>query len=134
MTTSNENIEVAKLQKQIAESLGLSLDNLVFNFENGTETITLELITINPVHEQTFLLHKTKALTKVEALQKMNEYVIENYKRENSYTVQWVKVGEDDLHTSYFRAQNIYEALDKFYYGRDLSNYNVFSVTLNPVA
>jgi len=134
MTSSNENIEIAKLQKEIASSLGMQLDNLVFNFENSSETSVLELITINPIHEQTFLLHKIKGVSKVEALQKMSNYVKDHYKQENSYTVQWVKVGSDDLHTSYFRGKNIYEALDKFYYGRDISNYNVFSVTLNPVA
>lgn len=65
---------------------------------------------------------------------KMLEYV-KNYKeKENSYTIQWVARDEHELHTSYFRAGNILEALEKLYYGRDRNTITVFSVVLNPVS
>lgn len=131
---SQENIEVARLQGEITQFLGLPQENLLFNYKDGTETVTLELVTINPIHEQSFLLHKIKAITKTEALSKMKEYLFEHYKNENSYTLQWIELGENELHTSYFRGKNIYDILDKFYYGREINSYKIFSITLNPVA
>ena len=64
----------------------------------------------------------------------MLEYIDEHYHQENSLTIQWIKIGENKLHTSYFRAKNMYEALDKFYYGRDMGQYKIFSIVLNPVS
>jgi hypothetical protein len=64
----------------------------------------------------------------------MLEYISEHYSTESSMTIQWVKIGDNKLHTSYFRAKNMYEALDKFYYERDMNQYKIFSITLNPVS
>ncbi len=132
--TTDINIEVARLQKEIVECLGLPTENILFNYSNGAETTSLDLVTVNPIHEQAFLLHKAKGLDKLEALKKMRDYIVEHYKEENSYTLQWLKVGETELHTSYFRGRNVYDILDKFYYGREVNSYKIFSITLNPVA
>jgi hypothetical protein len=60
---------------------------------------------------------------------------VQSYKaKENSYTIQWVADGAQELNTSYFRAGNILEALEKLYYGRDRNTLTVFSVVLNPVS
>jgi len=133
--SNNNNIEIARIQKSIAEILGMPQENLVFNYIEKQETVTLELITINPIHEQSFLLHTLKGLDKIEALTKMQEYVEQKYEAESSYTIQWMdKEGDGALHTSYFRGHNIYEILDKFYYGREQNSYKIFSINLNPVA
>ena len=132
--TKDVNVNIAKLQKDIAERLGLESENVIFDFTNMESVVKLDLITINPRHEQSFLYHTEKGIDKLETLKKMLEYVMINNEDENHYTVQWIKNGETNLHTSYFRAKNIYEALDKFYYNRELNTYVVFSITLNPVA
>jgi len=133
--SNNNNIEIARIQKSIAETLGMPQENLVFNYIEKQETVTLELITINPIHEQSFLLHTLKGLDKIEALTKMQEYVEQKYEAESSYTIQWMdKEGDGALHTSYFRGHNIYDILDKFYYGREQNSYKIFSINLNPVA
>jgi hypothetical protein len=67
-------------------------------------------------------------------MQKMLDYVKINFKKEDSYTLQWSKVGDQSLHTSYFRAKNIYEILDKFYFERDLNSYRIYSISLNPIS
>ncbi|WP_375417821.1 hypothetical protein [uncultured Hymenobacter sp.] len=51
---------------------------------------------------------------------------------DSACTVQWRARGERELQTSYFRAHNVYEALDKLFSGRDQSTLTVFSVVLNP--
>lgn len=131
---SDINIDIARLQKDIATQLGLQAEHVIFDFSQNDGIIKLDLITINPRHEQSFLYHTSKGLDKKEALLKMLEYISSTQKTENTYTLQWRKVGDAELHTSYFRARNMYEALDKFFYNRELNSFNIFSVTLNPVA
>lgn len=130
----DNNVEIARLQSEIATYLGLSQDHLIFSFKQKDNVIRLDLITINPKHDQSFLFNTTKAVDKIEALKKMMDYIKVHYKTEETYTIQWIKVGEDTLHTSYFRAKNIYDVLDKFYYERDLNSYRIYSVALNPIS
>ena len=69
-----------------------------------------------------------------DALKKMLDYVKRNYKDENSYTIQWTSINSNELHTSYFRAKNMYQALDKLYYGRDINTISVYIIKLNPIS
>jgi hypothetical protein len=70
---------------------------------------------------------------KLDALRNMLDYVHSYKERTSSYTVQWSAKGENTLQTSYFRAKNVLEALDKLFYDRDPNSITVFSVTLNPI-
>jgi predicted enzyme involved in methoxymalonyl-ACP biosynthesis len=133
MKSSDPNIEMARLQREISRKLELPLDNLIFDYTAEGDAIRLELITINPKHDQSFLFHAVVAADKLTALSELLEYVAQTFRKEQSYTVQWArKAGE--LHTSYFRARDMYEVLDKFYHGRVKEDYLVFNITLNPIA
>lgn len=122
------------LQQKVAAHLGLDPSQLVFSYKQIEGILQLDLITFNPLHNQSFLFHSTRAIDKNEALHKMLEYVQKHFQKEATYTLQWVKIGEDQLHTSYFRAKNIYEVLDKFFYDRDINSYKIYSVSLNPMS
>ncbi|GAB4331236.1 MAG: hypothetical protein OHK0038_05950 [Flammeovirgaceae bacterium] len=127
------HVEVARLQKQIETHLGVE-GSLIFDFQQEDKRVKLNLITINTRHNQSFLFHSVYGIDRIDALNKMLEYV-KNYKdSENSYTIQWRIKGDKELQTSYFRAKNMYEALDKLYYNRDLNTIVVYSVVMNPVA
>ncbi|GAA0194535.1 hypothetical protein GCM10009122_58060 [Fulvivirga kasyanovii] len=133
-TSSDIHVEAARIQEEIKSHLGLRSSDLMFEYGNTDGKIKLDLITINPRHNQSFLFHSVMGFDKVDALNKMLDYV-ENYKeKENSYTIQWIAKGNKELNTSYFRASSVYDALDKLYYGRDSNTITVFSVVLNPVA
>ncbi|WP_254153111.1 hypothetical protein [Chryseosolibacter indicus] len=133
-TISEMHVEAARIQQEIKDHLGLRTSDLVFEYSNVDGKVKLDLITINPRHNQAFLFHTVTATDKVDALKKMLEYV-QNYKeKENSYTIQWVAKNETELHTSYFKAGNIMDALQKLYYGRDMNTITVFSVVLNPIS
>ncbi len=133
-TASDLHVEAARIQQQIKDYLGLRTSDLMFEYGIIDGKTKLDLITINPRHNQSFLFHSETGADKVDALKKMWDYV-QNYKeKENSYTIQWVTKSDRELHTSYFRATNILEALEKLYYGRDRNTITVFSVVLNPVA
>ncbi|MBL7962514.1 MAG: hypothetical protein JNM31_01600 [Flavobacteriales bacterium] len=132
--TRDRNLEIARLQKEIGDHIGIGADSLVFNFEDTPEKrVKLHLITINPRHNQSFLFHATEGTDRLDALREMLEYVRTYKERTSSYTVQWSARGENVLNTSYFRAKNVLEALDKLFYDRDPNSITVFSVILNPI-
>ncbi len=133
-TSSDAHVEAARIQQQIKDYLGLRTSDLIFEYSIHEGKTKLDLITINPRHNQSFLFHSETGSDKVDGLRKMWAYV-QNYKeKENSYTIQWVTKSDSELHTSYFRASNILDVLEKLYYGRDRNTITVFSVVLNPVS
>ena len=128
------HVEAARIQQEIKDYLGLRTSDLVFEYSNVDGKVRLDLITINPRHNQAFLFHNEQGADKVDALKKMLNYVQKYKEKENSYTIQWVAKGDTELHTSYFKASNILNALQKLYYGRDMNTITVFSVVLNPIS
>lgn len=132
--SNNADFHVACAQHQqlIESHLGMT-GNLIYDFSNEEHKTKLNLITVNPRHNQSFLFHSIIGVDKLDALKKMLEYVKSRFEQDNSYTIQWRVSGEQELHTSYFRAKNMYEALDKLYYNRDMNTITVYSLKLNPV-
>lgn len=128
------HVEAARIQQEIKDYLGLRTSDIVFEYSLNEGKTKLDLITINPRHNQAFLFHSEVALDKIEVLKKMLNYVQSYKEKENSYTIQWVAKGGKELHTSYFKAGNIMDALQKLYYGRDMNTITVFSVVLNPIS
>ena len=128
----DQNAEVARLQLEIQQYLGLETAQLLFEYREFNGHVRLDLITVNPRHQQSFLLRYEEGLDKIECLRKVIDYVRNFRDNESSFTVQWRALAEREVQTSHFRAHNIYEALDKLYFGRDLNTLTVFSVVLNP--
>ncbi len=133
-SNSDAHVEAARIQQQIKDYLGLRSSDLIFEYSLLDGKTKLDLITLNPRHNQSFLFRSETGADKVDALKKMWDYVQSYKEKENSYTIQWVANTERELHTSYFRASNILDALEKLYYGRDRNTITVFSVVLNPVS
>jgi len=126
--------DAARVQNEIKTHLGLKSSELIFEYttrEGGK--VKLDLITVNPRHNQSFLFRTEVGLDKVDALVKMLDYVKSYRDKEYSYTVQWISKEMRELQTSYFRAKNMYDALDKLYYGRDINTITVYSCVLNPI-
>lgn len=128
------HVEAARIQQEIQNHLGLRSSDLVFEYSSIEGKVKLDLITVNPRHNQAFLFHSETGTDKIEALKKMLVYVQSYKEKENSYTIQWVVKGGKELHTSYFKAANVMDALQKLYYGRDMNTITVFSVVLNPIS
>lgn len=128
------HVEAARIQNEITKFLGLKSSELVFEFTSLDGKTKLDLITINPRHNQSFLFKTITGFDKTDVLNKMLDYVKTHKEKENSYTIQWTAKGLTELQTSYFRAKNMYDAMDKLYYGRDINNITVFSIVLNPIA
>lgn len=125
---------IITLEKKVKEYFESESTEVIIEFQEKNGKMKLNLITINPKHDQSFLFHSTLGIDKVDAMVKMWDYVKDYKAKENSYTIQWKVMGMKELQTSYFSAKNIYEALDKLNYGRDMSTLMVFSIVLNPVS
>jgi hypothetical protein len=135
MSGDRKNLEIARIQKEIENYLSLRSTQMIFDFQDGNNKgLRLDVITVNPRHNQSFLFHTTYGYDKIDALKQMLDYVKEHREKKNSYTIQWSLKGDNELHTSYFRAKDITEAIDKLHYGRDPNNMTVFSVVLNPLS
>lgn len=133
--TRDRNLEMARLQQEVGAYIGMGPDSLVFNYDEQVgNRVKLFLITLNPKHNQSFLFHATEGSDKLDALRTMLDYVRTYKERTSSYTIQWSTRGDNALQTSYFRAKNILEALDKLFYDRDPNSITVFSVMLNPIS
>ncbi|OGX84371.1 hypothetical protein BEN47_03140 [Hymenobacter lapidarius] len=127
-----DEFEVARLEREIQQYLGLEAAQLRFEFRELEGQTRLDLVTLNPRHHQSFLFRFETGRDEADCLQQMLDYVKRLRDTESSYTLQWRTRGDKELQTSYFRAHNAYEALDKLYFGRDLNAITVFSVVLNP--
>ena len=79
MLQKDQHVEIARLQGDIAGLLGIPQENIVFNFKQRNETVRLDMVTINPKHEQSFLFHSTDGTDKTDALRKMVEYIQDRY-------------------------------------------------------
>jgi len=122
------------LEKEIVDYLGMQHSTLNFEYKKIAGKIHLNLVTVNPRHHQSFLFHSTIGIDKTDALSKMLTYIKKVRDKENTYTVQWMARNDKEFHTSYFRAKNMYEALDKLYFGRDINTITIYSLKLNPIS
>ena len=89
-TLSDMHVEAARVQQEIKNHLGLRTSDMVFEYTTTDGKVKLDLITINPRHNQAFLFHSETGADKVDALRKMLNYVQSSKEKENSYTIQWV--------------------------------------------
>lgn len=123
-----------EIKNKIAQSLNIGLDQMVFDYHQMPDYVDLDLFTINKVHKQQFFFHSSEGRDRIEALELMLKYAKNKLFIEDSFTIQWKVKGETEIHQSYFRAINMMDALDKFYFGRSISSIVIYSIVLNPIA
>jgi hypothetical protein len=126
--------ELRAIEQNIAEFLQMDLDRLEFGYYKDGEKSVLNLVTISERHNQKFLFHRATGFGEMDVAMKMLDYVKNHRRIKNSYTIQWSLADEHELHTSYFRGKDIYDVLDKFYFGKDINSTIIFHLSLNPVA
>ncbi|MBM78132.1 MAG: hypothetical protein CL846_06590 [Crocinitomicaceae bacterium] len=131
---NNITTRVEEIQGKISQSLGLSNNQVVFEFNKMPNYVDLDLFTINAIHKQQFFFHSTEGRDEIEALELMLKYVKNQLIIDDSFTIQWKLKGSTEIHQSHFRAKNMMDALDKFYFGRSVSSITIYSIVLNPLA
>jgi hypothetical protein len=69
-TSSEMHVEAARIQQEVKNYLGLRTSDLVFEYSTQDGKIKLDLITINPRHNQAFLFHSETGTDKLDAFVK----------------------------------------------------------------
>nr|MDQ3073101.1 hypothetical protein [Bacteroidota bacterium] len=59
MTQGDTHVELARIQKEIQDALALDSQSLVFEYRETEGNTRLDLVTVNPKHNQSFLFHWT---------------------------------------------------------------------------
>jgi hypothetical protein len=131
---ANIKDRVSQIENKIASTLSIGSNQLIFEYHEMPDYVDLDLFTVNEVHKQQFFFHSTEGRDKIEALELMLKYSSNKLFIEDSFTIQWKIKGDTEIHQSYFRAINMMDALDKFYFGRSISSIVIYSIVLNPIA
>lgn len=131
---ANVKDRVSQIENKIASTLSIGSNQLIFEYHEMPDYVDLDLFTVNEVHKQQFFFHSTEGRDKIEALELMLKYASNKLFIEDSFTIQWKIKGDTEIHQSHFRAINMMDALDKFYFGRSISSIVIYSIVLNPIA
>lgn len=109
--------------------------NLVPDAETSNLIIKLDLITINREHNQKFLFHSVKGNNKISILDEMISYIAEYKKNQESYEIQWLDAKNNTkVELSWFRGNDIFDILQKFYYDKEKSRFKILKIKLMPEA
>jgi hypothetical protein len=132
--------EKIKLESQIQKILW-SDNEVTSHFDyrvhmnSKNNTIELNLLTYNSVHEEYMLLHRILGKSSIDCLEKMIDYLKNVTPRQTyySYTITWNKIGEKgEPHVSYFRGKTENDVKNKFLHERKESDYD-FTIKMNPL-
>ena len=108
--------------------------------ESANPLVSLTVITRNPKHHEIFTLFSTqKYSSPIDCLDEVIEYLTKLQTKPNdffSYKVIWYKksVSPNELQTSYFYVTNMKELIDKFYEHKDVNEFIIYSISLNPLS
>ena len=109
--------------------------NLVPDTETSSLIIKLDLITLNREHNQKFLFHSIKGNNKISILEEMISYIAEYKKNQESYEIQWLDAKNNTkVELSWFRGNDIFDVLQKFYYDKEKSRFKILKIKLMPEA
>ncbi|MDZ7848191.1 MAG: hypothetical protein U5L96_16370 [Owenweeksia sp.] len=75
MTADKQNLEISKKQKEIESFLSLGSTDVIFDYQEAGGQMRLDVITINPRHNQSFLFHSSEGYNKLDVLNHMLQYV-----------------------------------------------------------
>jgi len=107
-------------------------------FVDEEDLYSVSAYTYNSLTKETFLLKKVLAKQSYKiCLEDILDYVINSKVTVNSYTVEWslLKNGRmGPYNTSYFYCKNTVEVNDKFFHNKNVDDYVIHLIKLNPIA
>ena len=132
-----KEIELENQIRQLLDETQIYFDyNLVnFNEQGEVPMLRLDLITINREHNHKFLFHSVTGSSKVALLKEMLRYIDEYNRQQETYQIEWTHLKDlDKLQDSWFRGNDIFDVLNKFYYGKEKSQFKIFKIKLMPMS
>lgn len=132
-----KEMEMEKEIRQLLDDTQIYFDyNLVnFNEQGEMPILKLDLITINREHNHKFLFHSLTGNSKVALLREMIRYIDEYKRQQENYQIDWTNLKEPNkMQSSWFRGNDIFDVLNKFYYGKEKSQFKLFKIELMPMS
>ncbi len=133
-------LQEINLENQVRELLDetqIYFDYNIVNTGSNSQapTIKLDLITINQEHNHKFLFHSCMGNNKINILEEMIAYINEYKKHQETYAIEWMENKKgDEVQTSWFRGNDIFDVLNKFFYNKEKSQFKIFKIKLMPSA
>ncbi len=94
---------------------------------------TVSAYTINENNKEVFLLKTVRTQSRELALEEILDYV-KSQKGLSSFTVIWAKAGTSNMETSYFYCHDVTDVIKKFFSKKEVADYVVYEIKLNPIA
>ena len=130
----NQEIQLEYLiQTIIFKDNGCAVHFEYINHINGSpHKYIVSLHTINSKTEEMFLLKTSNVQqTKEICLIELRDY-LKSIKAMDSFTIIWAKKTESGIkQTSYFYCYDIMDALNKFFYNKNVSEYIIYEIKIN---
>lgn len=106
---------------------------------NGGYNMRAEVksFTHNSQTGETFLLKVVSADTHIQCLIKILEYLEHTKKNMNTFTVNWSRIENGvvgSYNTSYFYCHDVIEVVNKFFTGKNVRDYIIYDMKLNPIS
>jgi len=111
-----------------------NLANIQFEYKMRA---TVSAFTLNSVTKETFLLKEVTGTDHLECFNKILDYVEHTKESMDTYTVHWSKKENGRLgsyNTSYFYCHHILEVMEKFFANKNVKDYVIYDVKLNPLS
>lgn len=137
------NKRIFKIESQISEAI--KSDNGRYVHFEYTKEVTNEFgqitspckvsaWTYNDTDGESFLLKSSEGNDYEECLLNIFDWLEKNKKNKDPYTVTWRKIGVTGMNTSYFYCKDIVEVVQKFFHGKEISEYQIFKIELMPLS
>ena len=110
-----------------------------FHFEvtEGTEQLSLHLMSYNPQHKKKFLFHSEAGIDEIDAYNRMLLFVQElpDSKDNKNYEILWSDSSKGNQRVvSYFFGKSEFDALYKLYYDNNKDNVTFLEMRLVPLS
>ena len=125
----------SKIQRLLQHDNGVTSHfDYHIHMNSKKNTIELNLLTFNPVHDEYMLLNSVFGKSSIDCLEKMEAYLMqEKFDRtEKSFTISWQKSGDEGEHKSYFRGTSEEQVIQKFLHEKNPEEFE-FSIKENPL-
>lgn len=132
-----KEIELENQIRQLLDDTQIYFDYNLLNFNEQGEALMLklDLITISREHNHKFLFHSVVATSKVALLREMMRYIDEYKRQQENYQIEWTHLKDvNRMQNSWFRGNDIFDVLNKFYYGKEKSQFKIFGIKLMPMS
>lgn len=104
-----------------------------FRYEELKGKFKVSAYTVNNTNKEMFLLKSAETFMYEDSLHDILMYVKE-LKGMSTFTVKWKRIGNEPIQQSYFYCHDVKDVVTKFFSDKNIAEYIVYEITLNPIS